>query len=875
MSLLRHLKAWLRRGRLDDELREELAQHVAWKTESFIADGLPDDEARRRATVEVGNVTRLREQSRAVWGFPSLDSVVQDARYGLRQLRRTPLFTVATVMTLGLTIGATSALFAIANAVILRPLPYPQSDRIVSLSIARKGTDTARMDEPTALLAIASNLPSFETLAMYGSMGANLTGGAQPERVSGVRVSERFFDVMRTQPALGRTFTSGERQTNGPPAIVLSDSLWTRAFGRSADVLQREVKLDDKSYTVIGVMPSGFRFPGRSDFWLPYTPRQIGKNAFYYTDFIARLSERGSPASAREDLVALRKSRASDLPKLVPETDVRVMTVHERLYGDFRTPITLLLGAVACVLFIGCANVANLLLARAAVRRQELAIRTALGAGRGRLARQMLVESVLLALLGSIPGLVLLNYALRTFAVIGPAPLRRLPGIGVDAQALMFMFGITLAVGLLFGMAPAVAARRTDPHEALKGAGGRGGHGVRSRPRRVLVMLEIATAVVVMIGAALLAKSLVRYHAVDRGFHADNVLTATITLPFPRYADVAARRAFFDGVLERMRALPAVESAAAPAALGALSMTMTWPPSAEASGGKSPGAKPGVPSSESQEIGVGDVGSGYFRTFDIPIRSGRECDEGPERSAVINERMARFAFPGRSPIGQRLTLSGNGTFTVVGVAADVRPLSTNVAPMPMVFTCPVPGSVSGYGLIALRARGDTDAASLAPALRAAVAAVDPAQPIAEVTTVRQQIDDSLASRRFDTLLFGSFAALAFALSVFGLYAVTAYLVAQRSHEFGVRIALGAGHATVLRLVLRQGLAPAISGIVLGLLAAVMLTRLLRTMLFEVEVLDASVFAGVALVLAVVSIAAAIVPARRAVRVDPVVALRCD
>jgi putative ABC transport system permease protein len=866
MSLLRHLKAWLRRGRLDDELREELEQHVAWKTEAFIADGLPPDEARRRATVEVGNVTRLREQSRAVWGFPSLDSVVHDARYGLRQLRRTPLFTLATVATLGLTIGATSALFAIANAVILRPLPYPQSDRIVSVSIVTsKGMDVARVDEPTALLATTSNLPSFETLALYSSSGANLTGGAQPERVSGVRVSERFFDVMRTQPALGRTFTSEERQSSGPPAIVLSDALWTRAFARSPDVVHHEVRLDDKSYTVVGVMPSGFRFPGRSDFWLPYTPRPIGARGFYYADFIGRLSARGSSAGAREDLLALRKSRASELPASARETDVRVLTMHERLYGDFRAPIALLFGAVACVLFIGCANVANLLLARAAVRRQELAIRTALGAGRGRLARQMLVESVLLALLGAIPGLVLLSYALRTFAVLGPAQLRRIPGIGVDAEVLTFMFGITLAVGLLFGMAPAVAARRTDPHDTLKGAGGRGGQGVRSRPRRILVTLEIAAAVVVMIGAALLAKSLVRFHAVDRGFYADNVLTASITLPRPRYADTAARRAFFDAVLERVRALPSVESAAAPATLGGMVMTMAWPP----------GSKPGVPASDSQEIGVGDVGLGYFRTFDIPLRSGRECDGGAEPAAVINERMARFAFPGRSPLDQRVTLPGEGSFTVIGVSADVRGPGTNAVPMPMVFTCPTPGEASFYGLIALRARGGTDAASLAPALRAAVAAVDPAQPIAEVSTIRQQLDDSVASRRFDTLLFGGFAALAFTLSIFGLYAVTAYLVAQRSHEFGVRIALGAGRATIMRLVLRQGLTPAISGIAIGLLAAVLLSRLLRNMLFEVEALDPSVFAGVALVLALVSIAAAIVPARRAVRVDPVVALRCD
>jgi putative ABC transport system permease protein len=865
MSILRHLTAWLRRSRLDDELREELAQHVAWKAEGLISDGMPEAEARRQAAVEVGNLTRLREESRAAWGFPSIDSVLQDARYGLRQLRRTPLFTLATVATLGLTIGATSALFAIANAVILRPLPYPESDRLVSISIASKGTDSERIDEPTALMAVESQLPSFDTLAMYNATGANMTGGALPERVSGVRVSERFFDVMRTQPALGRIFTADERRTGGPQAIVLSDSLWTRAFSRSAEVLDREVRLDDQSYRVVGVMPPGFRFPGRSEYWLPLTPRRIGGGGFFYTDCIGRLSQRGSPASAREEVLAVRKSRVSALPAAVRESDVRVMTVHDRLYGSFRAPITLLFGAVACVLFIGCANVANLLLARAAVRRHELAIRTALGAGSGRLVRQMLVESVLLALLGGIPGLVLLTYALQAFAILGPAELRRVPGIGVDTDTLLFMFGITVAVGLVFGVAPALAARRTDPHHALKGAGGRGGHGGRSRPRRVLVMLEIAAAVVVMIGAALLAKSLVRFHAVDRGFHADNVLTASITLPRPRYADPAARRAFFDGVLDRVRALPAVESAAAPGGLGMLSMTMPWPP----------GSTAGLPSSESEPIGVTAIGTAFFRTFDIPIRSGHECDGGAEPSAVINERMARRAFPGRSPLGQRLDLPGEGTVTVVGVTADVRPLRTNALPPPMVFTCPVRGQASVFGYISLRARGDADASSLAPALRAAVAAVDPGQPIADVSTIRERIDDSLASRRFDTLLFGGFAALAFTLSVFGLYAVTAYLVAQRSHEFGVRIALGAGRGTVLRLVLRQGLAPAISGIVLGLLAALLLTRLLRTMLFEVEVLDASVFAGVAIVLALVSIAAAIVPARRAVRVDPVVALRCD
>jgi putative ABC transport system permease protein len=866
--MFRHLKAWIRRGRLDDELRVELAQHVAWKTESLIADGVPEAEARRRAAVEVGNVTRHREESRAVWGFPSFDSVIQDARYGMRQLRRTPLFTLATVTTLALTIGATSALFAIANAVVLRPLAFPRSDWIVSISIAQQGSDTSVMDEPTARLAMAGALPSFESLAIYNATGANFVGGAEPERVAGVRVSPRFFDVVGVQPALGRTFAPDEMRTGGPPAVIVSDSLARRAFGRSADALDRPVTLDDQRYMVIGIMPPGATFPARRDFWLPLVPRTLwspGGGGFLYTKFIGRLRDGASPLAGHDDLLALRRSRESELPPRVRQSDIRVMPLHERLYGDFRAPVALLLGAVVSVLLIGCANVANLLLARAAVRRQELALRTALGASRVRLMRQLLVESLLLALLGAAPGLAFVFYALRAFLRFGPVELTRIPGIAMDARVLVFLLGVTIGVGLLFGVGPAIAAGRADPHEPLKGAG-RSRDGRASRPRRVLVMLELAAAVVVMIGAALLAKRLVRFHAVDRGFRADSVLTASMSLPRPRYTDPAARRAFFDGVLERVRALPAVESAALPGALDSMSMTTAWPA----------GSTTGPPESESSPVGIAEVGSANFRTFGIPIRSGRECgDDGATdaQAAVVNERMARRAFSGRAAVGQQINLGSEGTFTVIGVSADVHDLRSNTMPLPKVFICA--REASTYADIALRARAGIDPAALAPALREAVRAVDPAQPVADVTTLRQLVEESGASRRFDTLLFGGFAALAFVLAIFGLYAVTAYLVAQRTHEFGVRIALGAGRGEVLRLVLRQGLAPAVTGIVLGLAAALLLTRLLRTMLFEVGVLDAGVFAGVALTLALVSVGAALIPARRAVRVDPVVALRCD
>ena len=547
---------------------------------------------------------------------------------------------------------------------------------------------------------------------MYFTTGANFVGGREPERVAGARVSLDFFDVVRVRPGLGRTFALDEMRTGGPPVIILGESLAGRAFGRTADALNRPVTLDDQRYTVIGIMLAGVTFPAKRDFWLPLVPRppwSPGGGGFLYTQFIGRLRDGASPVAARDDLMALRRTRASELPAPVRQSDIRVMPLHERLYGGFRAPIALLLGAVVSVLLIGCANVANLLLARGAVRRQELALRTALGASGARLMRQLLVESVLLALLGAVPGLLLVIYALRAFLRFGPVELTRIPGITMDGPVLLFLLGVTIGIGLFFGVGPAIAAGRANPHGGLQGAG-RSRQTHASRPRRVLVMLELAVAVVVMIGAALLAKSLVRFHAIDRGFRADSVLTASMTLPRPRYGDPAARRAFFDSVLERVRALPAVESAALPAGLDSLAMTTAWPV----------GSTTGPPDSESSPIGVAYVGSSNFRTFGIPIRTGGECGDGgaaDAQAAVVNERMARRAFPGGGAVGRQVNLGSEGTFTVIGVSADVLDLRSNARPLPKVFICT--REASTFASIALRARAGTDPSALAAALREA------------------------------------------------------------------------------------------------------------------------------------------------------------
>ena len=488
-----------------------------------------------------------------------MDALLWDIRYSLRQFQRLPLFVGAVVATLALAVGANTLLFAIANAAIFRALPYPDGARLVSPSVVNKGRDVARIDEPTIRLAAAARLPVFESLAPYNSASATMVGGEYPERLAGARVSQPFFDVLGTQPVLGRTFTDHELVTGGPAVIVLSDALWTRRFGRSANIVGQRVTLDDGSYEVIGVMPAGFRFPGSSEFWLPLYPRTIAGGGLYYIDAVARLAPSVSVGQAQAALATLRESRKSELPAQAFQSEIRVMSLHERLYGQYTRPLVVLLAVVACVLLIGCANIANLLLARSTVRRSELAIRAAVGASRGRLFRQLVVESLILACLGAVPGLGLAYFGLEAFRAFGPPALVRLPALAIDGQVLTFALVLTIGTGLLFGLAPAAGATRVDPSNGLRVGLGlhRGGS---SRSRQALVVFQIAAAVVLTLGTALLAKSFTKFQAVDRGFVGENVLTASITLSTTRYPDAASRGAFFEGLIERLGTLPAVES---------------------------------------------------------------------------------------------------------------------------------------------------------------------------------------------------------------------------------------------------------------------------------------------------------------------------
>lgn len=792
-----------------------------------------------------------------------MESLLLDVKYTLRQFRRQPLFVGAVVGTLALAIGANTLLFAIANAAIFRALQYPEAARIVSLSVIQKGRDVRRIDEPTMRLAKASALPVFESLGLYNSAAATLLGGEYPERLSGAHVSGSFFDVLRTPPALGRTFSTQELAPGGPAVVVLSDAVWTRRFGRSVAILGQRILLNDSSYEVIGVMPRDFRDPIRSEFWLPLFPRTVPGGGLYYVDAVARLREGVSPEAAASALTALRQSHKSELPAAALRSEIRVLSLHERLYGDYTRPLSILLASVACVLLIGCANVANLLLARTSVARGALAIRAAVGASRGRLFRQVLVECGLLAGLGAILGVGLAHLGLQGFRAYGPPVLARLPTLAIDAQVLLFTVVLSVGTGLLFGLAPAVSATRVDPGNGLRdGPAARVG-GTRSR--HVLVILQIAAAVVLTIGSALLAKSFVKFQAIDRGFEEDNVLTASITLSATRYADIAARRAFFDALIERLRSVPAVESVdVSTFGLNGMGMTTPWPP--------------GQGAADRTEIAVGDgVGDRHFRTFGINIIDGRECAGAPEAlEAVINKAMAQLAFGDQSAIGRSLDLSmfKLGSRVVVGVAANQPNLETKTSPMPTIYTCAGQDRV-GYGVVALRVRDDTPALSLVPVLRAAVRELDPAQPLGRVTTVEQQVLDGLTSRWFDAAVIGALSMLALVLALGGLYAVTAFSVAQRTREIGVRVALGADSARVMRLVLKQGLALTVVGVCLGLAAAFPLARFVTAMLFDVPPLDPTVFGTVAALVAAVGTLATLLPAWRASRVDPLVVLKAD
>ncbi|MET0397799.1 MAG: ABC transporter permease [Longimicrobiaceae bacterium] len=886
---------WRTRDQIRAEVDEEVRFHLDMRTEALVRAGMPEAEARARAGTEFGDVDEARRSlCRAEEGMERgrrrsewLAELGQDLAFGARQLRLRPGFAAAAVLTLALGIGANTAVFSIVDATLLRGLPYPAAERLVRLS-NRWNDEPAGDLSPAEFFDYRDRLRSPEAVGAYAVASANLTGDGEPERLRAGYLSAGVIPALGVAPAAGRAFSAGEDAPGGDGVAVLSHGLWTRRFGASPEVLGRRLLLDGAPRVVVGVMPAGFRLPRDleegedTEVFLPLAlgPELAAQRGSHFLEGVARLRPGTTVAAADREIAAVAAGFSRDYPDDYP-AEMRfaagMVPLREAVLGRTRPVLAPLLGAVALVLLIACANVANLLLVRVDGRRRELAVRAALGAGRGRLVRQLLAEAALLAGLGGGIGVLLAAWAVRAVPLLEMAELPSAGPVRMDPAVLGFALGASLLSLLVFGVAPALHASRGQVHASLKENGRSGTGGVRRRRfRSALVAGEVALAVVLLLGAGLLVRSLAALYGVDPGFRTGGVLTLRVSLPESGYPDDARVVGAFREMLRRVGDVPGVDAAGAvtnlplASTLGDLNFEMEGQPVPD--GAVSPRADWQA------------VTPGYLRALGMQVLAGRGIeardDERAPGAVVINESLARRYWPGRSPLGARFTLGGEagpGMVTVVGVVRDVRHAALGEPPRAEMY---VPhaqfrfwngGGAARSLTLAVHTPGDP--ARLAGPVREAIRALDPELPLADVRTLDQVRGESVARPRFLALLLGAFAAVALVLAVVGIYGTLAYLVAQRTYEMGVRMALGARPASIRRLVVGQGMAMTLAGVAVGVAAALGLTRLLAHLLYGVTATDAATFVVVPVGLALAAGVAAYVPARRATRVDPLVALR--
>jgi predicted permease len=821
--------------------------------------------------------------------------LIHHLRYAVRNLLRDRGFTAVALLTLALGIGANTAIFSVVNGLLLRPLPFPQPERLVQLERKYRDGQSQSVAIPKFLYwrdhnGVFSGLTAYDTL---GS-GFNLTGVGQPERLTGSRVSREFFSVFGVRPRRGRDFLAEEDRPGGPKVAILSHRLWTRRFGADPAIVGRTLTLNGESYAVVGVMPASFHYPATAELWTPVGIDPASREKANYLEVTARLKDGVSLERAASELKVMAKRYRAAFPDQMDDAEsIGAVPLRERLYGRLRPALLVLLGAVACVLLIACVNVANLQLARAAARRREMAVRTALGAGAGRIFSLLITESLVLAAAGGAAGLLLGFWlvkplvALSPMAAIDPTGSAGLPPIGIDASVLAFTFGLALLAGLLFGLAPALQAVRSNLREPLQEASTRSTGGARGAlARRLLVISEVALALVLITGSALLVRSFAGLVGTESGFRPRGVTAMKLSLPEARYGTPAALELFGRQLAERAAAVPGVRSAAVASSLP-LEIGPDLPFEIE---GKWPGGD--------SQVGVGEaqfraLTPGYFETLGIPLARGRTFvtadDSRGEPVAIVNETTARRFWAGQDPIGQRIRVGLPGTAEladklprrVVGVVKDVRETGLDEAAPPILY---VPlGQVAPTATamlvrllpLSLVVHAEGRPAGLVEALRKEVWAVDPQQPVGAIASMDQIVDRSLGLHRFSMLLMGGLALLALLLAAVGIYGVLSYLVSQRTREIGVRMALGASGRQVLRMVMGQGLLPVLVGVAVGLAGAFALTRLLSTLLVGVSATDPAAFVLAPAVLTAVALLASTLPARRASRLDPILALRPD
>ena len=801
-----------------------------------------------------------------------MSALWSDVRYGLRLLARSPGFTAVAVLALALGIGANTLIFTFINARLLQPLPFRDPDRLVALwSVEREGGVTWNVAHPDYLDWREQNR-TFEELAALSEGSYTLTGGQEPEWLIGRLASATVFAVLGVKPALGRGFLPEEDRLGADRVVVLSHGLWLRRFAGNPGIVGQVVRLNQEPHTVIGVLPRGFRL-GSADYdvWVPLAldPAKAHRGN-RFLQVVARLKPGVTIAGAQAEITTIADRLASQYPNSNAHLGAEVDSLRELYVRPFRPALLVLMAAVALVLLIACANVANLMLARAAARQKEIAIRAALGARRGRIVRQMLTESSLLSLAGGVLGLLLALWGARALHATLPQRMQSAEPPGLDVVVLAFIVAVSLLTGIAFGLAPAWGVARADLHETLKEGGRSSAAGLRhGRLRAALIVSEVALAIVLLTGAGLLIKSFARLMAVAPGFRPENVLTMGVPLPRARYAEPRQWRAFFEQALERIRALPGVRHAAATSLLPMNGSNTVWSFAIEGRPEPLPGQFP--------TAGYRAVTPDYFRVMGIPLLRGRHLTEqdreGAPFAVIINEAMAGRYWPNEDPLGRRIQSRGTNDWgTVVGVVGNIKFSGLEGQASPEMFWAHSQRPRSGIILVI---RTASEPAALASGVRAAIREVDRDQPVARIRTLESIVEESVAPRRITMLLLGTFAALALVLAGVGLYGVMSYLVAQRSHEIGLRMALGAQRGEVLGLVVRQGMVLAVIGAGIGLAGALALTRLMSTLLFGVTARDPVVFVAVPAALGVVALAASFFPARRASRVDPLVALRYE
>ena len=809
-----------------------------------------------------------------------MDRIFQDIRYGIRSLGKRPAATLVALVTLALGIGVNTAIFSAVDSILLRPLPLKDPERLVSIweQGLAQGINQNEV-APANFFDLRNQSQAFEGIGAHGPQDINLTGDAEPERLNGELVTANVFSILGVDPVLGRTFLPEEDIPGQHQVVVLSERLWQRRFNRDPAIVNRNITLNGKSFTVVGVMPRGFFYPEReTELWIPWAmePEQASGRGDHYLRLIGRLKPGATLQRANADVASIAGRLAAEYPKTNEGLTFIVNSLHRDYVGDLRLPILILFAAVGLVLLIACANVANLLLAQATTRRREIAIRIALGARRWTIVRQLLIESLLLAGAGGLLGVLGAVWGVEALAKLLPESLSKLQSVSVDARVFLFTLSVSVLTAVVFGGVPALIAARAKPGETLSDVARDTGGGLSGRHvRRMLVVSEVALAVVLLVGAGLLIRSFQILRRVETGFTTENLLTMRMVLPMPKYAKQEARRAFYDEMLRRVKELPGVESAGVITFLPLSFNGMNFSFSVE--GQSSPGDMK-LPFALYRV-----VSPDYFQAMSIPLQRGRFFDAHDNADSqpviLISRRLAEQTWPGEDPVGKRLKIgpldSPNAWLTVVGVVGNVRQVGLYGDPRMDLY---VPYAQERRVFIAprdlvLRTKGD--ATAVAGAVRQAVWSVDKDQPVSHVRTMDQVFAAAISQERFQALLLGLFAALALVLACIGLYGVISYAVAQRTHEIGVRMALGARPRDVLRLVLRQGMSLTIVGLVLGIAIGSVATRFLSDLLYGVTARDPLTFVGVPILLLLVAFLACYIPARRATRIDPLVALRYE